>query len=191
MTSVAAGAAAVLAWLGVCLLSLSDSRRGLGVGLLLAGIGLAGVRLLENDSIEAGLLLVGTLVAVFLGWRRSRQRGWGTLPPASTPRVVACVVLGSVALWLARAALTLPGSWADRAAVAAVIGVAVARLLTAEEPLIALAAAAATALAGGMFAAVAEPEVGPAATLVGAAIAAGLNLVPVEQKPAPTQPGRG
>lgn len=191
MTSVAAGVAAVLAWLGVCLLMLSDSRRGLGVGLLIAGLGLAGVRLFENDSAEAGLLLGGTLVAVFLGWRRSHQRGWGASPPGSTPRVVACVVLGSVALWLARAALTLPGSWADRAAVAAVIGVAAARLLTAEEPLIALAAAAAAALAGGTFAAVAEPEAGPAATLIGAVIAAGLNLVPVEQQAAPTQPSRG
>jgi hypothetical protein len=180
-------AIAGLAWLGACLLMLSDGRRGLGVGLLVAGAALAGVRFVEGEALQGAAVLAGTLAAVFLGWRRSRRRGWGTLPAQSTPRVVACVVLGGFALWLARAALTAPGAWPDRAAVAAVTGVAAARLLTADEPLAALAAASAIALAGGIFAAVAEPAMGLAAAFIGAGIATGLNVVPVEQAAA----GRG
>lgn len=181
----------MLSWLGVSLLMLSDGRRGLGTGLLVAGLGLAGVRLFENDSSQAGLLLAGTLGAVYLGWRRSRRPGWGTLPPQSTPRVVACAVLGGVALWIARAALTSPGSWPDRAAAAAVVGVAAARLLTAEEPLLALAAASALALGATMFAAVAEPQAGLVAILVGALVAVALNLIPIEQEETAALTGRG
>jgi len=166
----------IVAWLGATVLVLSEARRGLAVGLLLAAAGLAGVRAAEGDPTEAGLILGGGLLAAIAGLRRNRRRGWGLLPPGSTPRIVLCLVAGAGAVWLATGLLDSPGEWQARSAAAILIALGASGLLAAGDPRAMLAAASLVVLGAGAMAAMAASET--MATLIGAVAAVALNLIP-------------
>jgi hypothetical protein len=165
-----------LAWLGAAVLVLSDARRGLAVGLLLAAIGLAVVRTAEGDIVDAGLLVAGGLLAAAVGLRRNAHRGWGLLQAGSTPRIVLSVVVGGAALWLAIGLLDSPGEPQARAAAAIVIALGAGRLLAVGDTRAALAAASMIALGAGTIAALATTDATGA--LVGSIAAVALNLIP-------------
>jgi hypothetical protein len=173
--------AAVVAWLGASVGVLADGRRGVSVGLLLAGAGLAAVRLLDGSAATALLLAAGAVLGALASLRANPHRGWGLLPPGSTPRVVACIVLGGGALWFAAAGLADPSGWTARAADIAVAAVAAARVMTADEARPALAAAAAVALGLGSFAAATFPAYELAAAGAAAAVAVVLAGLPVRE----------
>jgi hypothetical protein len=164
-----------LAWLGAAVLVLSDARRGLAVGLLVAATGLAVVRLAEGDDVDAGLLLAGGLLAAAIGLRRNQQRGWGLLPAGSTPRIVLAVVIGGAALWLALGMLDSPGEPQARAAALIVMALGAGRLLGVRDPRSALA------LGTGTLAATATTDATGA--LIGAIAAVALNLIPTGPEP--------
>ena len=86
-------AAAFVAWLGVSLVVLSDARRGLALGTLLAGAGLAGVALPEAGPAGGLALVAGGAVAAARRFTAG-PGGWGILPPGSTPRLILCVAGG-------------------------------------------------------------------------------------------------
>ena len=165
-----------LAWLGASVLVLSDARRGLSVGLLLAAIGLAVVRLVEGDSLDALLLFAGGLLSSYVGLRRNARRGWGLLPPGSTPRIVLAVVVGGAALWLGMGMLDSPGEAPARAAAVIVMALGAGRLLAVRDPRAALAAASLIALGAGTIAALATTD--QTGALIGAVAAVALNLIP-------------
>lgn len=166
----------VLAWLGAAMLVLSDARRGLSVGLLLAAFGLAVVRVAEADYVDAGLLLAGGLLSAAIGLRRNPRRGWGVLPPGSTPRIVLSVVVGGVAFWLAVGMLDGPGEPQARAAALIVMALGAGRLLAVRDPRAALAAASLIAFGVGTLAALATTE--ETGALIGSIAAVALNLIP-------------
>jgi hypothetical protein len=170
-----------LAWLGAAVLVLSDARRGLAVGLLVAATGLAVVRLAEGDDVDAGLLLAGGLLAAAIGLRRNQQRGWGLLPAGSTPRIVLAVVIGGAALWLALGMLDSPGEPQARAAALIVMALGAGRLLGVRDPRSALAGASLIALGTGTLAATATTDATGA--LIGAIAAVALNLIPTGPEP--------
>lgn len=172
----AAGLAIMAGWLGGAMLVLSDARRGIAVGLLLAAVGLSLARWGEGDLVEAAILLAGGLLGAVASLRRNHRRGWGLLAAGSTPRIVLCVVLGGAALWLGAGMLERPGKWQARAVVAIVMALGAGRLLSANDPRAALAAASLVALGAGTATALAASE-WPGAAL-GAAAAVFLNLVP-------------
>ncbi|TMC13589.1 MAG: hypothetical protein E6J29_06270 [Chloroflexi bacterium] len=176
MSAAIAAGGLVLAWLGASVLVLSEARRGLAIGLLSAAGGLAAVRAAEGDLVEAGLLLGGGLLAAVAGLRRNRRRGWGLLPPGSTPRIVLCVVAGAGALWLATGLLDSPGEWQARSAAAILIALGAGRLLAAGDPRAMLWAASLVVLGAGALAAMAASET--TAALIGAVAAVALNLIP-------------
>jgi hypothetical protein len=165
-----------LAWLGAAVLVLSDARRGLAVGLLVAAAGLALVRVAEGDVADAVLLLAGGLMAAGIGLRRNRLRGWGLLPAGSTPRIVLSIVAGGAALWLALGLLDIPGEPQARAAALIVMALGAGRLLGERDPRAALAGAALIALGTGALAALATTDA--TATAVGAIAAVALNMIP-------------
>jgi hypothetical protein len=165
-----------LAWLGASVLVLSDARRGLSVGLLLAAIGLAVVRLVEGDNLDALLLFAGGLLSSYIGLRRNPRRGWGLLPPGSTPRIVLSFVVGGVALWLGVGMLDSPGEAPARAAALIVMALGAGRLLAVRDPRSALAAASLIALGVGTVAALATTDATGA--LIGSVAAVALNLIP-------------
>ena len=165
-----------VAWLGAAILVLSDARRGIAVGLLLAALGLAIIRVAERDAIDAGLLLAGGLLAVIVGLRRNQHRGWGLLQAGSTPRIVLSVVVGGAALWLSVGMLDGPGEPQARAAAAIVIALGAGRLLGVHDPRAALAAASMIALGVGTIAALASTD--ETGALIGSVAAVALNLIP-------------
>jgi hypothetical protein len=165
-----------MAWLGAAVLVLSDARRGLAVGLLVAATGLAVIRLVEGDQVDAGLLLAGGLLASLIGLRRNPHRGWGLLPAGSTPRIVLSIVVGGAALWLALGMLDSPGEPQARAASLIVIALGAGRLLGVRDPRTALAGASLIALGTGTLAAMASTD--ETGALIGAIAAVALNLIP-------------
>jgi len=171
-----AGLGLAVAWLGAALLVLSDARRGLAVGLLLAALGLAVVRVAEGDPVDGGLLLAGGLLASIVGLRRNPRRGWGVLPAGSTPRIVLSVVVGGGALWLAVGFLDSPGEPQARAAALVVMALGAGRLLAVRDPRAALAAASLIALGAGAVAALATTD--QTGALIGSIAAVALNLIP-------------
>jgi hypothetical protein len=168
-----------LAWLGAAILVLSDARRGLTVGLVVASFGLALARLVEGDPVDAGLLLGFGLLSALAGLRRNHRRGWGLLQAGSTPRIVLCVVLGGAALWLAIGILDSPGDPQGRAAAAIAMALGAGRLLGGRDPRAALAAASLVALGVGTIAAMATTEATGA--LIGGIAAVALNLIPTSE----------
>jgi hypothetical protein len=170
-----------LAWLGAAVLVLSDARRGLAVGLLLAAIGLAGIRAGEADAVDAGILLVFGLLASVIVLRRCPRRGWGLLPPGSTPRIVFSIVVGGLALWLGLGALDTPGDPPARAAAIIVMALGAGRLLSVRDPRAALAAASLIALGAGTLEALATTDATGA--LIGSIAAVALNLIPTAPDP--------
>lgn len=166
----------VIAWLGAAMLVLSDARRGLAVGLLVAATGLAIVRVAEGDLVDAGLLLAGGLLASIVALRRNPVRGWGLLPAGSSPRIVLSVVVGGLAFWLAVGMIDGPGEPPARAAAVIVAAVGAGRLLGVRDPRAALAAASLIALGAGTIAALATTDATGA--LIGSIAAVALNLIP-------------
>ncbi len=165
-----------LAWSGAAVLVLSDARRGLAVGLLVAATGLAVVRLAQGDDGDAGILLAGGLLAAGIGLRRNPQRGWGLLPAGSTPRIVLSIVVGGAALWLALGMLDTPGDAQGRAAALIVMALGAGRLLAVRDPRAALAGASLIALGTGTLAAMATTH--QMGAFIGAIAAVALNLIP-------------
>ncbi len=165
-----------LAWSGAAVLVLSDARRGLAVGLLVAATGLAVVRLAQGDDGDAGILLAGGLLAAGIGLRRNPQRGWGLLPAGSTPRIVLSIVVGGAALWLALGMLDTPGDAQGRAAALIVMALGAGRLLAVRDPRAALAGASLIALGTGTLAAMATTD--QMGAFIGVIAAVALNLIP-------------
>ena len=165
-----------LAWLGAAVLVLSDARRGLAAGLLLAAVGLAVIRVAEGDAVDAGILFVFGLLASIIGLRRNPRRGWGLLPPGSTPRIVLSIVVGGLALWLGIGVLDTPGDPPARAAAVIVMALGAGRLLAVRDPRAALSAASLIALGAGTIEALATTDATGA--LIGSIAAVALNLIP-------------
>ncbi len=139
---------AALAWVGASLLVLSEARRGvaLGLGITALGIGLlAGV---ERGLPAAAALGGGGVLAAALRLRDG-GRGWGVLPPGSTPRVIMSLAALLLSALVGGSMMTGPGG-AGRVAALTVGGLACARLLTTHRRASALSAAAAMALALGL-----------------------------------------
>jgi hypothetical protein len=161
--------AALLAWLGGALVVLSDSRRGLALGLVLTGIGLAVLVWATGGPAGAVTLALGGVLAAGLRLRGGPM-GWGLMEPGSTPRLILTVVVGILALWVA--VTVAAGDQASlRFAILAVIGLAGARLLQAREQTASLTAAACLALAIGAAAGITDETTGPAPYVLAAAIA--------------------
>jgi hypothetical protein len=171
-----AGIGIGLVWLGGSILVLSDARRGLAVGLLLADLGLALAVTVQAGLADGGLLLAGGLLAVAAGLRGNPRRGWGLLQGPSTPRVVLCVVMGGAGLWLGLGIIDAPGQPEARAAATMMLALGAGRLFAEREPRSGLAAATLVALGAGALAAMSSAT--PAAALVGAVAAVALNLLP-------------
>ncbi len=163
-------AAAFVAWLGVSLVVLSDARRGLALGTLLAGAGLAGVALPEAGPAGALALGAGGAVAAVKRFTAG-PAGWGILPPGSTPRLILCVAGGLLALWVGLAVMTGEGA-ALRFAVMSGVGLAGARALSSADTSVAQTAFAVLALAVAAGAALgADAGVWPFLAGAGAAVA--------------------
>jgi hypothetical protein len=173
MTGALAVSATLVAWMGAAIVAVSDGRRGLALGLVLTGAGLAGVALLAGDPPSAvALLLSGGLGAGALRLRDGPS-GWGILAPGSTPRIVLSLGALAAGAFVGISLTGVPGAL-GRVAPLAVCGLAVARLLSADRRVAAVAAASAMALALGTMG-------GLAAQAAGAAVAVALSAVPVAE----------
>jgi hypothetical protein len=167
----AAGAGAVLAWLGVALLTASEGRRGLATGLAVAAAGLAmAAGAAGQPPAAVTALAAGGLVAAVLRLRPRRgQPGWNVLPPGSTPRVVAAIAVPIAAALVAGSGLGSPAGTARLAALVVALMAGV-RVLTAGQGWSALAAGSALALGLGALG-------GPTALVAGAAASAALGAM--------------
>jgi hypothetical protein len=137
-------AAAFVAWVGASLIVLADGRRGLALGIALAAAGIALLALQGPGPIAAGAIIVGGAAAAA---RRlwSGPPGWVVMPAGSTPRLVLCVAVALVALWIALAVTTGPGA-ALRFTVVSAAGLGAARILWSDDTTVLLSAAAVLAL---------------------------------------------
>lgn len=171
-------AAAVLAWFGAVVMVLSDARRGMAVGLVVLGSGLALERAVAGQPVLATVILAGGLLAAVSSLRGSRARGWGLLAAGSTPRVVLCIVTGALALYFARAVIEEPADWQARAAILAVGVLGAARLLSASDQRATLTAASAVALALSLDVALVTPAAGLAVMITGAIFATIISGLP-------------
>ncbi len=172
--------AALLAWLGGALVVLSDSRRGLAVGLGLTGIALAVPVWATGDPAGALTLAVGGVLAGGLRLRGG-PAGWGLMEPGSTPRIILTLVVGILALWVA-VTVAAGDQAALRFAILAVIGLAGARLLQAREQTVSLTALACLALAIGAAAGITAETPGSAPYVLATAIAVIASVfVPAER----------
>lgn len=168
------GAAASVAWVGAALVVVSDGRRGIAAGTLLATAGLGVLALAGTGPLAAGALAAGGVIAAA---RRlaSGEPGWVILPHGSTPRLVLCIAVGLAAFWFAAGAATGPGA-SVRFAVAVVIALAAARVLVSTDASVLLSAAAVLALGVGLIPAVAAADPGPA--VAGSLVAAVVPWLP-------------
>jgi hypothetical protein len=173
VTEVVALAAALVAWAGVTLVLVADGRRGLALGLLLTTAGLAvAVADLGQPAYAAAALAAGGLVAAVLRLRDGRP-GWRILPPGSTPRLMAAIVVfafGSVAVISTEA----DARWIVRLAAFAVAALAGGRVVTRDHRGLALGAASAVALGLGALG-------GATAIVAGALVAAVLGAIGGEE----------
>jgi hypothetical protein len=161
--------AAGLAWFGVTLTALAEGRRGFALGLALTGAGLAGVQLGAGRPLNALLLAGAALLSASLRLRDG-PRGWGLLPPGSTPGIVLSIVV-LVACVLLAGALLQGAAGIPSLAPLAVALVAAGRVLTVVQRQPALAAASALALALAGFGSL-------AATVAGGLVAVALAAFP-------------
>lgn len=169
MTEALAVSGALLAWLGAALLALSDGRRGLALGLALAGAGLAiALTAAGEDRVAAAALAVSGVCAAALHLGRG-PREWGMLLQGSTPRLIGSVVALIVTALVAGPAIEEPAGAARLGALVAVI-LAGARLLTAGRGWAALGAGSALALGLGALG-------DPPALFLAALVAPALGLV--------------
>ena len=168
MTGLAVAAAA-LAWLGAATTTLAEGRRGLALGLLLTGLGLAGVTVARSPTAAAVLALAG-LVAGALRLRDGAP-GWRVMPPGSTPGIVASVVVLVASAVLAGVALQRPNP--STFAPFAVVTISAIRVLNAGGRQAVLAAASALALGLGALGNVTD-------AVAAGLVAAVLGMVPAE-----------
>jgi hypothetical protein len=170
VTEAAAVAGAVLACLGIVLLTIADGRRGLALGLALATAGLAAADAAAGKPpLGVTALLVGGLVGALLRLRGGGQAGWGFLPEGSTPRLVAVLVVLIGAGLVAGSELRSPAGAARLAALVVAV-LAGGRILAGDRREVALAAASALAVGLGALG-------GAAALVAGAVAAAGLGVI--------------
>ena len=164
-------AAGALAWFGATVTSLAEARRGLALGLVLTGAGLAGV-IAGSRPLDA-LLLAGAAIGTALLRLRDGRPGWDLLPPGSTPGIVLSIVVLVASVLLAGTFLQGPLSvWA--LAPLAVALVAAVRLLAVDDRASALAAGASLALALGAFGTT-------PAILTGGLVALALGAIPAAE----------
>jgi hypothetical protein len=169
VTETVAAAGAGVAWIGVTLLTVSEARRGLAVGLALAALGLALAAAAAGQAPPAvATLVAGGLVAAAMRLRGG-PHGWGVLPPGSTPRLAAAIVVLLAAAVVDGSAIASPEG-AARLAALVVSVLAVGTVLTARQPWSALGAGSALALGLGALG-------GPGGLVAGAAVAAGLGVI--------------
>jgi hypothetical protein len=169
-------AGALLAWIAMSVLVLSEGRLGLAAGLVGAGVGVA-ASLAETPVVAALVGAAGIAGGVLRA--RDGQSGWGVLPPGSTPRVILCVVAGAACAWVGGGLLTGPHAPA-RAAVIATTVLAAARLLTTHRRAAALTAGAALALATGALGGLASGQAAQVAA-AGGVVAVVLGLLPAAE----------
>ncbi|HZU16998.1 MAG TPA: hypothetical protein VFD01_10445 [Candidatus Dormibacteraeota bacterium] len=141
----AAAAGAVLAWLGVSLLSLADARRGLALGLVTTALGLALAAAASGRQPSAAAALAAGGAAGSLLRLRDGEPGWGLMRPGSTPRLVAALLVFLAAVLLVGSGLGVPTGVARLGAIAVAL-LALLRLLTVERRSPALGSGAALAL---------------------------------------------
>ena len=173
-----AAMAALLAWFGAVVLVLSDARRGMAVGVLLAGAGLGLERAVAGQAGVGAALFAGGLLAAAVGLRRNPTRGWGILRAGSTPRVVLCIVVGALALYFGWKVIQEPADWQARVALLAVGVLGAARMLSSSDQRATLSAASVVALAVGLAAALTTPPAALAVSLGAAGLAAFLSNLP-------------
>jgi len=147
--------ASFAAWLGASLIVLADGRRGLALGSAFAAGGLA-LASYSSAGIAAALILAAGGLAATVWRARVGPAGWRVMPAGSTPRLVLCVAAGLLTLWIALSVTSGPDTGL-RFSVIVAAGLAVARMLGSDErsvlltatAILALAAGAATGVAGG------------------------------------------
>lgn len=178
MSEAAAVVGAIVSWLSMSVLVLSESRGGLALGLAGAGVGL-GAALAAGGRWGAVAVALGAVAAALLRMRDGAA-GWGILPPGSTPRVMLCFVVGAVCAWVGGS--FLGGSLAPaRSAILAAIVLASARLLTTGRRQAALAAASALAIAMGALGGFSSGQAELALAVAGALAAILLSAVPAAE----------
>jgi hypothetical protein len=173
MTGALGVLATLVAWMGAAIVAVSDGRRGLALGLVLTGVGLAGVALLAGDPPSAVALLASGGLGAAAFRLREGPSGWGILLPGSTPRIVLSLGALAAGAFVGISLTGVPGAL-GRVAPLAVCGLAVARLLTADRRVAAVAAASAMSLALGTMG-------GLAAQAAGAVVAVALSAVPAAE----------
>lgn len=172
--AVVAAIAALCAWVGGSLLVLSDGSRGIAAGVGVATLGLSVIAWQSTGFVPALAILVGGAV-VALQHQRSEDRRWGIMPAGSTPRLILCVAIGLVALWVA-ASVTLGTGVAQRFVVLVVVGLTAGRILTTQQIRVVTAASAVLALAVAVGAGLGAHSVWP--YVVAGLIACGVTFVP-------------
>jgi hypothetical protein len=174
----AAVAGAVLAWLSMSVLVLSESRGGLALGLAGAGVGL-GAALGAGGRWGGAAVALGAVAAALLR-TRDGAAGWGILPAGSTPRVMLCFVVGAACAWAGGS--LLGGSLAPaRSAILAAIVLASARLMTTGRRQAALAAASALAVGIGALGGFAASQSELVLAVAGGLVAVLLAAVPAAE----------
>jgi hypothetical protein len=166
----------LVAWLGATLVVLADGRRGLALGIAVAAAGLGALAWQDAGPPAAAAVVLGGLVAA-AGRLRTGAPGWAIMPAGSTPRIVLCIAVALVALWLALVITAGPGAGLRFAAVVCLV-LAPARILWSDDAAVDLTAAGVLALAVGVASSVASnaPQVWP--YLAAGAVAAGAGWLP-------------
>jgi len=167
-----------VAWLGASLVVLSDGRRGLALGVLLAGAGVAVVAFPTAGLGGSAALAVGGLVAA-TGRLVAGPPGWAILPAGSTPRLVLCIAGGLVALWVGLGVTSGDGA-SLRFGVISTIGFGAARVLSSHDQSVVLSALALISLAVGAAVGLAAPGSGVVPYVAAAVIAAGSAWIPIK-----------
>jgi len=143
--------AGIVAWAGASLVVLGDGRRGLALGVAIAGLGLGALAWLDGGPAAAAAVVAGGMVAAAARLLNG-ESGWHVMPAGSTPRLVLCVAVALVGLWFGFAVTTGPGGGIRFAALTLLV-LAPARILWSEDPAALLTATGVLALAMGVAAA--------------------------------------
>ena len=167
--------AAFVAWLGASVVVLADGRRGLALGAAISAAGMAVLALDVAGPVAAGSIALGGVVAA-TGRLRSGRAGWHVMPAGSTPRLVLCIAVALVALWIAAALTTGPGV-SLRFTAMVVIGLSGARVLGADEAPALFSATGLLALAIALAAGTGQPPAAPWPFLAAAIIAGGVSWI--------------
>jgi hypothetical protein len=169
-------AAAFLAWLGASLVVLADGRRGLALGLAVLAAGLGVLAWPSAGLPGASAVAAGGLIASARCWR-SGPGVWGIMPAGSTARLVLCVALGLLALWIAASVTNGPGA-PLRFAVLVVLGLMAARILGGREAAVLLTSVSGLALVLAVAPGLAATSQGFLPAMAGGLVAAGLMFIP-------------